>query len=123
MGNPDDDNKTENTHLPEDQSSAVEAADNTSGAADAAASEDDREESILEKGRLPVLPLRDVVVYPYMVIPLFVGRKKSIRALDSAMSKDKKIMLAAQKSAEVDEPGDQDIHLSLIHISEPTRPY
>ena len=61
-------------------------------------------------GRMPVLPLRDVVVYPYMVIPLFVGRKKSIKALDAAMSRDKKIMLAAQKSAEVDNPSDEDIH-------------
>jgi len=45
-----------------------------------------------------------------MVIPLFVGRKKSIKALDAAMSRDKKIMLAAQKSAEVDNPSDEDIH-------------
>ena len=49
----------------------------------------------------PVLPLRDVVVYPHMVIPLFVGRDKSIRALDAAMEEDKRILLVAQKSAEV----------------------
>ncbi len=60
--------------------------------------------------RLPVLPLRDVVVYPHMVIPLFVGREKSIEALDAAMSSNKKIMLAAQTSAVVDEPGAEDIH-------------
>ena len=60
--------------------------------------------------RLPILPLRDVVVYPHMVIPLFVGREKSIDALDSAMSVDKRIMLAAQTSAAVDEPGADDIH-------------
>ena len=60
--------------------------------------------------RLPVLPLRDVVVYPHMVIPLFVGREKSIDALDAAMSVDKRIMLAAQTSAAVDEPGEGDIH-------------
>ena len=60
--------------------------------------------------RLPVLPLRDVVVYPHMVIPLFVGREKSIDALDAAMSVDKRIMLAAQTSAAVDEPDDSDIH-------------
>lgn len=60
--------------------------------------------------QLPVLPLRDVVVYPHMVIPLFVGREKSIEALDAAMSADKRIMLAAQTSAAVDEPGDGDIH-------------
>ncbi len=59
---------------------------------------------------MPVLPLRDVVVYPHMVIPLFVGREKSILALDSAMAGDKKILLVAQKSAEVDDPQVEDIH-------------
>ncbi len=67
-----------------------------------------------EKGRsdtrLPVLPLRDVVVYPHMVIPLFVGRERSIDALDAAMSSDKRIILAAQTSAAVDEPEIDDIH-------------
>jgi ATP-dependent Lon protease len=58
----------------------------------------------------PVLPLRDVVVYPHMVIPLFVGREKSIRALDAAMQNDKKILLVAQKSADVDDPQIDDIH-------------
>ena len=53
---------------------------------------------------IPVLPLRDVVVYPHMVIPLFVGREKSIRALDIAMHNNKRILLVAQKSAEVDGP-------------------
>ncbi len=60
--------------------------------------------------RMPVLPLRDVVVYPHMVIPLFVGREKSIKALDVAMAGNKQIMLAAQTSAEVDEPETGDIH-------------
>ncbi len=59
---------------------------------------------------VPVLPLRDVVVYPHMVIPLFVGREKSIRALESAMDDDKRILLVAQKSAEVDDPQVTDIH-------------
>jgi ATP-dependent Lon protease len=59
---------------------------------------------------VPVLPLRDVVVYPHMVIPLFVGREKSIRALDAAMAADKQILLVAQKSAEVDDPGLEDVH-------------
>jgi len=59
---------------------------------------------------VPVLPLRDVVVYPHMVIPLFVGREKSIKALDAAMSDDKQILLVAQKSAELDEPGIDEIH-------------
>jgi len=59
---------------------------------------------------LPVLPLRDVVVFPHMVIPLFVGRDKSIRALDIAMEGDKRILLVAQKSAETDDPGAADLH-------------
>jgi len=59
---------------------------------------------------VPVLPLRDVVVYPHMVIPLFVGREKSIRALDSAMGTDKQILLVAQKSADVDDPSVKDLY-------------
>ena len=61
-------------------------------------------------GLVPVLPLRDVVVFPHMVIPLFVGREKSIRALDLAMEGDKRILLVAQKSAETDDPGAGDLH-------------
>lgn len=53
----------------------------------------------------PVLPLRDVVVYPHMVIPLFVGRQKSVRALDRSMAGNKQILLVAQKSAAEDDPG------------------
>ena len=59
---------------------------------------------------IPVLPLRDVVVYPHMVIPLFVGREKSIFALDAAMADNKKILLLAQKNAEVDDPGQEDLY-------------
>jgi ATP-dependent Lon protease len=59
---------------------------------------------------VPVLPLRDVVVYPHMVIPLFVGREKSIRALDTAMKADKRIMLVAQKQADIDDPKLEDLH-------------
>ncbi|HET9485339.1 MAG TPA: LON peptidase substrate-binding domain-containing protein, partial [Xanthomonadales bacterium] len=59
---------------------------------------------------LPVLPLRDVVVYPNMVIPLFVGREKSIRALDAAMEGDKQILLVAQRSPDVDDPGGKDLY-------------
>ena len=62
------------------------------------------------KSELPLLPLRDVVVYPHMVIPLFVGREKSILALDEAMSRDKQILLSAQKRADVDEPSLDDIN-------------
>ncbi|MGI2260876.1 endopeptidase La [Shewanella sp. GXUN23E] len=58
---------------------------------------------------LPVLPLRDVVVYPHMVIPLFVGREKSIRCLETAMAQDKQIILVAQRDADLDEPGTEDI--------------
>jgi len=60
---------------------------------------------------VPVLPLRDVVVYPHMVIPLFVGREKSIKALDVAMASDKQILLIAQKSADVDDPGVKDLNM------------
>ncbi|MEM7304722.1 MAG: endopeptidase La [Pseudomonadota bacterium] len=59
---------------------------------------------------VPVLPLRDVVVYPNMVIPLFVGRDKSIQALDAAMTNNKQILLVAQKSAELDEPAFDDFY-------------
>ncbi|MFV2032173.1 MAG: LON peptidase substrate-binding domain-containing protein, partial [Gammaproteobacteria bacterium] len=59
---------------------------------------------------IPVLPLRDVVVYPHMVIPLFVGREKSILALEAAMADNKKILLLAQKNAEVDDPAQNDLY-------------
>jgi len=65
---------------------------------------------LLESIELPLLPLRDVVVYPHMVIPLFVGRDKSIRALEAAMAADKQVLLVAQKSASVDEPGRDDVY-------------
>mgnify|MGYP000203040952 FL=1 len=57
----------------------------------------------------PLLPLRDVVVYPHMVIPLFVGREKSIEALEKAMASDKQVLLVAQKSASEDDPTSEDI--------------
>ena len=53
---------------------------------------------------LPLLPLRDVVVFPHMVIPLFVGRPKSIKALEAAMESERRIMLVAQKAAAKDDP-------------------
>jgi ATP-dependent Lon protease len=59
---------------------------------------------------LPLLPLRDVVVFPNMVIPLFVGREKSIRSLDAAMDGDKQILLVAQKSPDTDDPGATDLY-------------
>jgi ATP-dependent Lon protease len=67
-------------------------------------------ESPLPQSGMPVLPLRDVVVYPHMVIPLFVGREKSIVALDLAMKADKRILLVAQKQADVDDPKPEDLY-------------
>jgi ATP-dependent Lon protease len=63
-----------------------------------------------EQRGIPVLPLRDVVVYPHMVIPLFVGREKSIVALDRAMSSGKKILLIAQQAADMDDPAPEDLY-------------
>jgi ATP-dependent Lon protease len=63
-----------------------------------------------ESNILAVLPLRDVVVYPHMVIPLFVGREKSIKALESAMEDAKQILLVAQRSAADDDPSIEDMH-------------
>jgi len=63
-----------------------------------------------ERMQLPLLPLRDVVIFPHMVIPLFVGRPKSIKALETAMEAGKSIMLVAQKTASKDEPSPDDIY-------------
>lgn len=67
---------------------------------------------------LPVLPLRDVVVYPHMVIPLFVGREKSMLALEAAMASDKQILLVAQKAADIDDPMPVDLYGmgTLAHV-------
>ena len=58
----------------------------------------------------PVLPLRDIIVFPFMVVPLFVGREKSIKALEDVMAQDKRILLLTQKDAELDEPTREDIY-------------
>ena len=58
----------------------------------------------------PVLPLRDIVVFPHMIVPLFVGRDKSVRALEAVMREDREILLATQRDAGEDEPGADDIH-------------
>ncbi|MEB2324716.1 MAG: LON peptidase substrate-binding domain-containing protein, partial [Sorangiineae bacterium] len=63
-----------------------------------------------ERLTLPALPLRDIIVFPHMVSQLFVGREKSIAALDAAMARDKEIFLAAQKSAKTNDPGAEDIY-------------
>jgi len=67
----------------------------------------EKEDNIMS---VPLLPLRDVVVFPHMIVPLFVGREKSIAALESAMKYEKGIFMAAQKSAQKDEPSENDIH-------------
>jgi len=61
-------------------------------------------------GTYPVLPLRDIVVFPHMIVPLFVGREKSVRALEDVMKEDKQILLVAQKNATDDDPGADDIY-------------
>ena len=58
----------------------------------------------------PVLPLRDIVVFPHMIVPLFVGREKSVRALDEVASGDKQIVLVTQKDAALDDPKPQDLY-------------
>ena len=59
---------------------------------------------------LPVLPLRDIVVFPHMIVPLFVGRDKSVRALEAVMRDDKQILLVAQKNAAVEDPSSEDLY-------------
>jgi ATP-dependent Lon protease len=59
----------------------------------------------------PVLPLRDIVVFPHMIVPLFVGREKSVRALEDVMKDDKQVLLVAQKDASIDDPKPDDIHM------------
>ncbi len=63
-----------------------------------------------QQSPFPVLPLRDIVVFPYMIVPLFVGREKSVRALEDVMSNDKQILLVTQKDAANDDPGPDDIY-------------
>jgi ATP-dependent Lon protease len=73
--------------------------------------------TILTTDSLPVLPLRDIVVFPHMIVPLFVGRDKSIRALEEAMAADKNILLVAQKDAQIDDPEPDEIHTIGTHSS------
>src|SRR6478735_8255449 len=62
------------------------------------------------RAQIPALPLRDIVVFPHMVSQLFVGREKSIAALDEAMARDKEIFLVAQKNARTNDPGPDEIY-------------
>ena len=64
----------------------------------------------------PLLPLRDIVVFPSMVIPLFVGRDKSITALNEVMKSDKKIILVTQKNSEVDDPKKMIYFLMVVKV-------
>jgi ATP-dependent Lon protease len=73
--------------------------------------------NIISTDSLPVLPLRDIVVFPHMIVPLFVGRDKSIRALEEAMAADKNILLVAQKDAQIDDPEPDEIHTVGTHSS------
>jgi ATP-dependent Lon protease len=66
--------------------------------------------AVVEGEVLPVLPLRDIVVFPHMIVPLFVGREKSVRALEAVMKEDKQILLVAQKNAAQDDPTADDIY-------------
>ena len=74
----------------------------------------DKEETIIDiqdgENSIPLLPLRDIIIFPHMVVPLFVGRQKSINALETAMATDKNILMAAQHSAKTDEPETDDIY-------------
>ena len=75
----------------------------------------DEEPAFSKKVLLPLLPLRDIVVFPHMVAPLFVGREKSVNALSDAMNKDKNVFLATQRKAGIDNPGEGDIsHVGTI---------
>src|SRR5467141_3837807 len=72
--------------------------------------DDDEKKASPAHRTLPLLPLRDIIVFPYKVVPLFVGREKSIHALEKAMSKEKELFLAAQKRAKVNDPTEEDIY-------------
>ena len=67
-------------------------------------------DSVASSQIFPVLPLRDIVVFPHMIVPLFVGREKSVRALEDVMTEDKQILLVTQREASQDDPGPEDIY-------------
>ena len=64
----------------------------------------DNDQQLQIPGELPVLPLRDIVIYPFMIVPLFVSREKSIRAVDEALAENRMILLASQKDLDKEEP-------------------
>src|SRR5438132_13454751 len=70
----------------------------------------DGEAQLQIPGELPVLPLRDIVIYPFMIVPLFVSREKSIRAVDEALGENRMILLASQKDLDKEEPQQEDLY-------------
>ena len=70
---------------------------------------------------LPLLPIRDLVVFPYMIVPLFVSRDVSIAAIDEALAKDRLVFLAAQRDSALDSPGRDDVHVLDQHDRAPQR--
>src|SRR5213592_5048673 len=70
----------------------------------------DSEPQLQIPGELPVLPLRDIVIYPFMIVPLFVSREKSIRAVDEALGENRMILLASQKDLDKEEPTSDDLY-------------
>src|SRR6185503_16433922 len=70
----------------------------------------DNEQQLQIPNDLPVLPLRDIVIYPFMIVPLFVSREKSIRAVDEALGENRMILLASQKDLDKEEPTSDDLY-------------
>ncbi|MDQ3820795.1 MAG: LON peptidase substrate-binding domain-containing protein, partial [Acidobacteriota bacterium] len=71
---------------------------------------DGGEQQLQIPGELPVLPLRDIVIYPFMIVPLFVSREKSIRAVDEALGENRMILLASQRDLDKEEPAGEDLY-------------
>jgi ATP-dependent Lon protease len=70
----------------------------------------DNDQQLQIPNELPVLPLRDIVIYPFMIVPLFVSREKSIRAVDEALGENRMILLASQKDLDKEEPTAEDLY-------------
>src|ERR1043165_7849500 len=70
----------------------------------------DNDQQLQIPNELPVLPLRDIVIYPFMIVPLFVSREKSIRAVDEALAENRMILLASQKDLDKEEPTAEDLY-------------
>src|SRR5215216_1859135 len=70
----------------------------------------DNDQALQIPNELPVLPLRDIVIYPFMIVPLFVSRDKSIRAVDEALGENRMILLASQKDLDKEEPTAEDLY-------------